>query len=96
MVHFDFPRLSMAEAEAALVEIWTRAEEYRVGAPRITFAFHGPGFVSITVNLGASRAAHRMTLSLRNFVHRRRWHKIAGLTTRMAGKSIDISDRLSG
>jgi hypothetical protein len=91
MVRFNFPPLSMTEAEAALVELWTRAAEYNVDSPRVTFKFHGLGLVSIALDIDESAAAQRMTLSLRNFAHRRRCWKVIGLPTRNLGEASDVS-----
>jgi hypothetical protein len=91
MVHFNFPLLSMTEAEVALVELWTRAEEYNVGSARVTFSFSGSGLVGIALDTDDSVAAQRMALTLRDFAHRRRRWKITGLPARLPGEPADIS-----
>lgn len=71
MVNFDFPLLSMEEAEEALAEIWTCAEEYHVMSPQVTFSFHGSALVSINLRIDDSAAASRMVPRMRSFVHLR-------------------------
>ncbi len=64
MVVIQFQRLSMAEAEQCIAEIWTCLEEYHIPSPKMSFEFSDPLRTSITVNIDDSVAAKTIATRL--------------------------------
>jgi len=65
MTMVRFPRLSLAEAEDVIAEIWKCLEEHDLQSPRMTFVFRRDGRVNINCRfedaLGAALIAWRFS-----------------------------------
>ena|SRR6185312_10963887 len=51
MIAFEFPGLSMPEAEEVIAALWCCFEEYDVPSPAMTFKFHGGARASVRMHI---------------------------------------------
>jgi hypothetical protein len=69
MIAFEFPGLSMPEAEEVIAALWCCFEEYDVPSPAMTFKFHGGARASVLVHIKDAAVAKVVARFLSDWKH---------------------------